>query len=174
MERMILWDADGVLFQTFTTDGHFRWSQTVEADIGLTEPLLHRLFTEEWDDVLRGKTEAHARVQSFFTTHQISIKAEDFIAYWLEKDSLVNEEIAKHLTLFPSCIASNQSKMRARHFPQWLGNRIQRVFASCDIGALKPEPAFYAHIEDTLELEPRQLCLIDDTAINVKAAQERG
>lgn len=48
MALTLLWDADGVLFKTFKDNGHFRWSETIEQDLGLTGPVIKRLFTEGW------------------------------------------------------------------------------------------------------------------------------
>lgn len=171
---MIIWDADGVLFNTFTPEGQFAWSQHIEADLGINESLIRQIFSGNWEKVLRGQIDIAAHIENVFRHNNFNLPVEKFLSYWLEKDSRINEGVAKYLTLYPSCIGSNQPLLRALKFEEWFNGRIQHVFASSRIGTLKPEPAFYEHIERALELPSEHLCLIDDALENIEAAILRG
>ncbi len=48
------------------------------------------------------------------------------------------------------------------------------LFISCEIGAQKPQPAYYPHIEKVLGLKKEEMLFFDDGLENVKAAYERG
>ncbi len=175
MERMILWDADGVLFDTFTPEGHFRWSQNIEHDLGITPALIKKIFSDGWDDVLRGTREAIDHVTQVFDDAKFPLPPQTFIDYWLAKDDVINETVAHFLSLAPSCIASNQPRIRAERFESWFRGRVHRVFASSQMnGVMKPEDGFYDYIEKALALPPSHLCLIDDMEKNVSAARAHG
>ena len=62
---------------------------------------------------------------------------------------------------------------RASHcfFPM---QRFDYRFASHLVGAAKPEPAIYAHVEQQTGLGPGQIVFFDDLLPNVTAAQSRG
>jgi HAD superfamily hydrolase (TIGR01509 family) len=47
-------------------------------------------------------------------------------------------------------------------------------FASHLIGAHKPEPAIYQHVEKTTGVTPRAILFFDDVALNCEAARQRG
>jgi len=49
-----------------------------------------------------------------------------------------------------------------------------RAFLSARTGALKPEPAIYAHVEEQTGLRPETLLFADDRAENIAAAARRG
>lgn len=66
MSRMIIWDADGVLFDTFTPDGRFAWSQDIERDLGVDGALLERIFSGDWEKVLRGQIDVAAHIGDVF------------------------------------------------------------------------------------------------------------
>jgi FMN phosphatase YigB (HAD superfamily) len=59
-----------------------------------------------------------------------------------------------------------------RAMPQ--GVRLDPLFLSCEIKAIKPSPAAFAAVEAALPLAPGAILFIDDTAANVVAARGRG
>lgn len=171
---MILWDADGVLMQTFTEDGLFCWTLTIEEELGMTEAQASGPFHDGWDDVLLGRRDALDAISAHFTAKGITVSPERFLDYWLEKDCRINERVAAQMRRFGGCIATNQDRRRSTLLAQWFAPDIRKVFASSAIGAMKPDPIYFLTIEDALDLEPEQLCLIDDSLTNIKAARERG
>lgn len=175
MEQVIIWDADGVLFDTFAPDGTFCWSQTIKSDLGIYESLLGQIFSGDWIDVVRGRIDAHTHVERVFQTNLFPLSADVFIDYWLSKDNLVNPSVTTYLGAFPSCIGTNQPLVRAEKMEEWFEGRLRKIFASSRMGGhMKPEDGFYDYIEHDLALAPAQLCLIDDDAQNVQAARLRG
>lgn len=73
-------------------------------------------------------------------------------------------------------------RVTASNYPAWvdvlaaevLGDRFDRVLASCHLGARKPDPAFYDRLLARLELEPHQVAFVDDREANVEAARGLG
>jgi putative hydrolase of the HAD superfamily len=169
----IIWDADGVLFNTFDEYGQFLWSKTIVDDLKIDIAVLDQIFSG-WDDVLRGTRDTRTHIVEALATSGSTIPPDDYITYWLEKDSSVNWEVAAYLSPAHDCIGTNQEPLRAFRIASQFAPRIRKIFASSAIGFLKPEEGYYRFIERELNLAPNQLCLIDDTARNVEAARSFG
>jgi len=169
----IIWDADGVLFNTFDEHGRFLWSKTIVEDLKIDIAVLDHIFAG-WDDVLRGTRDTRAHIVEALAASGSTITPDDYITYWLEKDSSVNWEVAAHLSPARDCIGTNQEPLRATRIASLFAPRIRKLFASSAIGFLKPEEGYYRFIEHQLALAPYQLCLIDDTVRNVEAARTFG
>jgi putative hydrolase of the HAD superfamily len=170
----IIWDADGVLFNTFDERGKFRWSKTITEDLKIDTAVFAHIFSADWDDVLRGTRDTRTHIAEVLAASGSTITADDYIAYWLEKDSSVNWEIAAYLHPARACIGTNQDPLRAARIASLFAPRIRKLFASSAMGFLKREEGYYRFIERELHLSPHQLCLIDDTAGNVEAARNFG
>jgi putative hydrolase of the HAD superfamily len=169
----IIWDADGVLLNTFDEDGKFLWSKTIAEDLKIDSAVLAHIFSG-WDDVLRGTRDTRTHIVEALATGGCTITADDYITYWLEKDSSVNWEVAAHLSPARDCIGTNQDPLRTTRIAGLFAPRIRKLFASSAIGLLKPEEGYYRFIEHDLTLASYQLCLIDDTLRNVEAARTFG
>jgi len=171
---MILWDADGVLFDTFDGNGAFRWAATVGPDLGLDEACVRDIFSGEWRDVLRGLKTEEDHVADVFERRGIDLAPRAFLSYWLSRDMFVNEALWPYLNPVNACIATNQSLARTEGIEELFGPRVRAVYASCRMGVMKPASLFFSKIERDLGRPPETLCLIDDTPENVEAALQRG
>ncbi|WP_052720581.1 HAD-IA family hydrolase [Actinoplanes rectilineatus] len=67
------------------------------------------------------------------------------------------------------------------NYPVWikdvlplLPDRVAGVFASCDLGARKPDPRFYLRLARRVGCSPADLVLVDDKPENVRALREMG
>jgi len=172
--KVIVWDADGVLFNTFDERGRFRWSRTIAEDLAFDAKVFPHIFSAQWTEVLRGTRDTRMHIAEALAAEGSSLSAEEYIDYWLAKDCSVNREVAAHLHPTHSCIGTNQDRLRTDVIANLFGPVVCRVFASSSIGFLKHEEGFYRHVENALELAPEQLCLIDDTLDQVAAARRFG
>jgi putative hydrolase of the HAD superfamily len=73
-------------------------------------------------------------------------------------------------------LASNQQAHRASYMSHTLGYAqiFDSMFYSCDIGAKKPDPAYFATVLAHLQIDPAHILFIDDRAENVAAARQAG
>ncbi len=55
-----------------------------------------------------------------------------------------------------------------------LDDVFDELFISSEIGFAKPDPEFFAHVLDQLDVEPREVLFIDDQEKNVQAAEQCG
>ena len=104
--------------------------------------------------------------------------AAQVLDYWLTKDANADEQVLGWLTAcpIPGVIATNNERHRADSIWHKMGfsQRLQRIFASGPMGVRKPDPGFFAQIEDWSGLAPADILLIDDAEKNITAAAARG
>ena len=55
-----------------------------------------------------------------------------------------------------------------------LAEEFGHVFVSCELGAAKPDIAFFGRVEEQLQSPASAICLIDDSERNVMAAKAVG
>lgn len=172
---MILWDLDGVLFETFAPDGSFLWSRTIEQDLGIPRRVLERLFrSDAWEQALLGLQDEKDIIAAFFTQEKIVCSPDVFLSYWLEKDLHPRRALTSLLKQLPSCLATNQTPRRADRIERMFEDTFQRLFISSRLHIAKPDPAFFETVENVLGQPSATLCLIDDTLAVIKAAQKCG
>lgn len=173
-KKIIIWDADGVLFHTFDPDGAFIWSKDIYNDLGISETVLCDIFSGRWSEALIGEISEKEHIQSVFIKHDLSIDPDVFIEYWLLKDRNMNDRLFSVLNRFNSYIGTNQTFLRTQMITDLLKDSVLRVYASSEIGFAKPDLGFFRYIEKDLDVPACELCLIDDTWENVKAVRDYG
>jgi putative hydrolase of the HAD superfamily len=73
-------------------------------------------------------------------------------------------------------LATNQNPERAAYMRRSLGygELFDGTFYSCEVGAAKPEPAYFAAALATLGAAPDEVLFVDDSARNVEGARSAG
>jgi putative hydrolase of the HAD superfamily len=73
-------------------------------------------------------------------------------------------------------LVTNQNDVRASYLRDELGygDLFDRCFCSCEVGATKDDPAFFAHVLDELRLPAEQLLLVDDQPRYAEVARSLG
>lgn len=79
-------------------------------------------------------------------------------------------------------LAGTVLRVTASNYPIWieeladevLGDRFDRVLASCHLGVRKPDPRFFERLLVELDLVPQQVAFVDDREVNVAAARRVG
>lgn len=107
------------------------------------------------------------------TPGQVLEEMRGFVSGPLDGAVELLDELRPHYLL--ACL-SNTNRL---HWP-WmsaelgLDRRLDRAFASCEIGRLKPDPEAFHHVCRELGLAPEEILFFDDAAINVEAARAVG
>jgi len=169
---VLLWDADGVLQHTsvgwveaLDTAGGPGFAEAVfEAELGAmrgSEPL--RLTLE--------------RVLSSWPDTRTDVPA--LLGLWERAvvDQAAMELVGEVRATGVQCaLATNQQDHRRVWMRDQLGHdaRFDRVYYSCEIGAVKPEPEFFHYILEDLGLPAAAVGFVDDSAANVQAALDVG
>lgn len=174
-------DVDGVLINA---DKRGRWSDTIEADLGLTAgSMQERFFKPHWQEIVCGKKPVRPFLAAFLEEEGAGITAETLLSYWHERDSLLEDLVWleaqgwKARTGGHLALATNQDHARANYLLEGLGLgvHVDTMIASCDLGVAKPDPAFFRMADDRLARQVGQTVIfIDDLADNVEAARAHG
>lgn len=179
MIKAIIFDVDGVLFDSINSNGKFLWSSTVKEDLGLNSLHFQNIFSKNWNLLATGKLSTIEYLDNVFSATlflDLNLTSNKFIEYWLAKDRFVNRQMINYVKTIeiPKYIATNQDSHRSKHIKNLVGQHFDEIFASYKIGHIKPEDQFYAYVEEQLKLSGDEILFIDDMVENVEAANRRG
>jgi putative hydrolase of the HAD superfamily len=176
--RAILFDADGVI-QRGNAERFFGIAREV-----------YGVDREGFDDFLRDVFEAEHPAACGLTDFAETLApvmqrwecagtVDQFLPAWDHIDLLPGglETVAEMRRRgYLCCLATNQQAYRMRRMAEGLGLRelFDHAFYSCEIGFRKPDPAYFRHILETLDLEPSATLFIDDSQPNVDTAAALG
>lgn len=172
-------DVDGVILRA-RHGSH--WSAALEADLGVSVPDLQRVFfSKHWNDVIVGRAGLEECLAPALETIAPHLSAADFIAYWFERDSALDEALLRELATIRAAgtqihLATNQEHRRAAYLMTELGlaRHVDAIHYSAALGCRKPEPEFFRAAAAGAKAEPRHLLLIDDTPANIEGARAAG
>ena len=185
---LILWDYSGVLVEDAQFDVallHTAFRLPKDSWLGIV-----REFTElegAWDKVERGEASL-----SWFSA-ELNRRV-------LDSGGIANHEAGKHIwwggvgfptrrtvrhglfdlineiaSMFTMGIATNNVSEARSVWQQTIPmETFTHVFDSSEVGARKPELAYWDHVETATGIPPHEILLIDDRDGNVLAAQSRG
>lgn len=177
--KLIAWDFDGVLNRGYQ-GGFDQWQSSFEHDLGIpAEPFTTFMFqAPRFAEVLTGARSILALLADYITLHDIPHSPQTLLDYWIAKDANADAQVIAWLRdcPIPGVIATNNETHRAEHMWSKMGLQahMQHIFASGRMGVRKPDPAFFAQIEQWSGHAPADILLIDDAAKNITAAALRG
>jgi len=173
-------DVDGVLIATTRLAG--RWDRDLEADLGVKPDDLQRaFFTPHFKAIVLGREPIEPRLGEALAKIAPGVTVEAMLAYWFAKDAELDEELLSDLKGYRARglslhLATVQEHRRADHL--WNGlnfkARFDGLHHSAAVGAAKPDPAYYAAVQERVGLAAADLLLVDDSTRNVEAAREAG
>ena len=173
--RHVLFDADGVL-----QDVPGGWEAGTEPYLGArTAEFLRRV----WDDevaALTGQAEMLPLLAAALADFEVTVPLEEIHrAIWLRIEPVEQTAAlvsALRRTGYGVHLGTNQDRHRAAHMRDVLG--YDSLFdVSCyswELGARKPDPAFFAEAARRIGAHPAAILFIDDSARNVAAARDVG
>ena len=158
------------------------WAATLEADLGLPLQVLQdELFAQQWEDVILGRAGLNERLAPILAEHAPHLSCEALTAYWFAKDAGLDHALLADLAALRAQgvqlhLATVQEHLRADYLWTTLGlrERFDAMHYAADLGAKKPDPAFFAAIEARTGFAPADLALLDDKLENVEAARAAG
>ena len=173
--RAVLWDADGVLQEV--PGG---WRALLTESIGPEQTTA--LLTDVWpsaQQAMRGEGDLVAELARILTEHGLTGSADRVREVWGTFDRFEDSRalVTEVRALGVGChLATNQDQLRASYMRERLGYEtlMDSCFYSCDLGAAKPEPAFFTTIAAELGLEVDELAFVDDLGENIATARDLG
>ena len=180
----ILLDIDNVILKNsyFDEKGNIQyfWTQNIEKDLGIKQSLLRFLFDDKWIDVLMGKILLDDKVNDFLKNINSKLSKEDFISYWLEHDSCLNQNVVSfinkmHKKGFKLCVGSNQEETRTNYLLNKhndIFSLFEKIYVSANLHKVKPNKEFFIDILKDLDTSAESLIFIDDDLKNINEARE--
>ena len=190
----IFFDVDGVLIDGWHVDPDKRkpWNVTLEADLGVNVKAFEKVFffpgEGEEQSVMEycvtGKRDLKEALQSVLPGLGCQGTVEEFVAYWFEKDSNINQsvfDIVASLSTIPGVelfVATAQEHYRASYLWNELGfsRYFKKIFYGAEIGYTKSNPEFFEVINGELDVggQPGTPLFFDDSPTVVAASVEAG
>ena len=183
--RAILFDVDGVLVHSlFHTDPQKRrrWDQHLLEDMGVDPTAFSRLFAGGFEATITGKVSLIETLDGFLPTIGYTGSTLDFVAYWLGRDVYLNHQLFESIKQLRASggvrlyIATNQEHLRANNL--WsqlgLGHMFDDMFYAARLGVAKPDPRFFAKIDENIGPQQQVPLFFDDSGKVVDAAIDFG
>ena len=172
---VLLWDCDGVL-----QHGRFDWRSRLDRSVG--PGFAHRVFEAELP-ALRGERPLREVLEDLLERESAAghtpVTVEDLLDIWEQFD--LDPEAVAVLTAVrdsgvPCLLATNQQDHRVRFMREAhdYDDLVDGSYYSSEVGAMKPDRAFFEHILADLDLPPERVGFVDDLAVNVAAARAVG
>jgi len=160
------------------------WYASLRADWGFDHDEMARdFFRREFLEVLRGRLDLYAALLPYLETKGLGERVEEFVAYWFEKDAIVDREVLAQADAWRTrtggrCYAaSNQEHHRIAYLRDTvgLGRHFDELIYSAALGVCKPDRVFFTTAQSRMGVQAAQSILfVDDAAANVDAARACG
>ena len=174
--KAIIFDIDGVLIKSTDGSGNMLWKKDLKKRFG-TSYVIDSMLDP---DIFLGKVDTYKKVEAVLHDKK---KADQFVKYWLTQKNNIDVDkrllaVAREIkkTGVKIYIGTTQEKYRADYVWNKLGFKkiYDGIFASCDIGYMKPDVRFYKYIAKTLKISPQNILMIDDKPDNIEGAISAG
>lgn len=172
--RHVLLDADGVM-----QDLRSGWEVTFQALFGgRAEEFVARIAMDEQPS-LRGEVSFTPVLAEALAEFGVDEDVESVYARWLDivvderSRVLVHDLRRRGLGVH---LATNQNPERRDHMRDVLGydDLFDQSFYSCELGAAKPDPAYFSLVLDRLGAQAGEVLFVDDSVANVDGARGVG
>lgn len=181
MSVCVMLDVDGVVVTGHPHDGR-SWAADIEQDLGITpQDLQQHFFIPHWKAIVVGEKRLDTVLEDCLPRLAPDLTPQDFMAYWFARDARLEEDVLADCDLLRArgvkvFLATNQEHFRARHLMEMLGlsSRVDGIVYSAQVGAKKPQRAFFDAALSLAGSMPETTFLVDDTRANVDAARAAG
>lgn len=162
------------------------WYATLKEDWGLShdDELAPEFFLKaDFLEVLRGRLDLYTALHGYFETKGLADRIEEFVAYWFEKDAVIDREVLvladawRQRTGGRCFAATNQEHHRIAYLRDTVGldRHFDEIVYSAALGVCKPDRVFFTNAQARMGVATAQSILfVDDRAVNVDGARMCG
>jgi putative hydrolase of the HAD superfamily len=173
--KAVIFDIDGVVVYPWG----FR--NLLAREYNITPAMTAGFFTGPFIDCVEGRVDVVDALPPYLAEWGWPGDVASFIDRWHTAEHTLNHEVVAIVRALrerglPCFAASVQERRRAGYLAREMGfaTLFDGLFFSCDLGARKPQPAFYAAVTSRLAHRPGELLFFDDMPAFVDAAREAG
>jgi putative hydrolase of the HAD superfamily len=180
---VLVLDIDGVV-SLAQPGGPQPWDADLQRDWGFTsEELVRDFFRKDWLEVVRGRLDLYVALHEYFETKGLADRLEEFVAYWFEKDAVIDRELLamadawRQRTGGRVFAATNQEHHRVAYLRDQagLGAHFDEIIYSAALGVCKPDRVFFTNAQARMGVSAAQSILfVDDSTANVDGARMAG
>jgi putative hydrolase of the HAD superfamily len=174
--KAVFFDADSVIVRPESW-----FFVAAERDYGIPKAAFLEFVHTDLRRCTRGELELLEILPAYLARWQVRVSAEELVQAWLRHEHHLDHTLLEQIQTIrragmPCYLATNQERNRASYMKKEMGLEaaLDGVFISSELGARKPEPAFYHKVQNALNLEPHEIYFWDDSSENVQAALECG
>jgi len=179
--QVVAWDFDGVLNRN-VQNGVFAWSRNFERDLGLSiTSFSAHLFGGRFQKAMVGEACLVEIVTEWTERNGAHGRVGEILDYWFNQDALPDHETLAIVGALKArgvrnVMATNNEIHRTSYIESAMGfdAHVERIFAAGRMKMAKPDAAYFAHIEEELQVDPASVLLVDDMYENILAARSRG
>ena len=182
---VLVLDIDGVV-SLAQPGSSTPWYATLQEDWGLShdDELAPEFFLKaDFLEVLRGRLDLYTALHGYFETKGLADRIEEFVAYWFEKDAVIDGEVLaladgwRQRTGGRCFAATNQEHHRVAYLRDTVGldRHFDEIVYSAALGVCKPDRVFFTNAQARMGVAVAQSILfVDDRAANVDGARMCG
>ena len=182
---VLVLDIDGVV-SLAQPGSSTPWYATLQEDWGLShdDELAPEFFLKaDFLEVLRGRLDLYTALHGYFETKGLADRLEEFVAYWFEKDAVIDREVLaladawRRRTGGRCFAATNQEHHRTAYLRDTVGldRHFDEIVYSAALGVCKPDRVFFTNAQARMGVAVGQSILfVDDRAANVDGARMCG
>lgn len=179
--KVVAWDFDGVLNRNIE-QGVFAWSKSFEQDLGLSlQSFSQYLFDGRFRKAMVGEACLKELVTEWSEQNGAAGRAGEILDYWFRSDALPDHDTLQIVSGLRARgvrnVMATNNEIHRTHFIEHemgFGAHMDQIFAAGRMKIAKPDEAYFVHIEETLQIDPGHILLVDDLHENVLAARGRG
>ena len=170
-----IFDADGVLIPPWGFANYLKLHYPeIAAQTG-------EFFYGPFAQCLVGAADLKVELRPFLARWAWPHTDDEFIDLWFTAERTFDQELVQMIQTLraqgtPCYLATNQEHRRAAYMRTTMGfdDLFDGIFASADLGVVKPDPAFYLAITQRLGVDPESIMFWDDAPAHVAAAHAFG
>ena len=179
MPKLLMVDVDGVLVHPVHKGG---WAAQIETDLGISRAdLQSEFFMPHWHEIIHGRADLHDVLDDVLHHIAPHLNAKVLMDYWFSRDGRLDEALLAQLAAVRAQgatlhLATVQEHYRARYLWNTLGlnARFDVMHYAADLGAAKPDMAFFRAIEGRTGRPSEDHFMLDDRQNNVDGALAAG
>ena len=172
---LLMVDVDGVIVHPVHQEG---WAAQIESDLGISRAELQsEFFAPHWHEIVHGRADLLEVLEEVLHNIAPHLNAKVLMDYWFSRDSRLDEALLGQLAELRTQgvtlhLATLQEHHRARYLWNTLGlsMRFDAMHYAADLGAAKPDLAFFRAIEVRTGRPSADHFLLDDRQNNVDGA----